>query len=66
MRIQGSDYKGICGNEVLLPLPRQKFTKIERKTAYKLSLIGRGYYRYREKIQERAHPLSCFFAAEVP
>jgi hypothetical protein len=28
------------------PLPRQKSTKIERKTAYKLSSIGRGYYRY--------------------
>ncbi len=39
----------VVGHEILLPLPRQKSTKIERKSADKLSLIGRCNYRYREK-----------------
>ncbi len=34
------------------PLPRQKSTKIESKTACKLSSIGRRYYRYREDSRE--------------
>ncbi len=33
-------------------LPSQKSTKIERKTAYKLSSIRRRYYRYREKSRQ--------------
>ena len=39
----------VVGHEILLPLPRQKSTKIESKTAYKLTSIGRCNYRYREK-----------------
>jgi hypothetical protein len=30
----------------------KKSIKIERTTAYKLSSIGRGYYRYREKSRQ--------------
>jgi hypothetical protein len=50
----------------LRPLPRQKSTKIESKTAYKLSSIGRCYYRYREKSRQGPTRYRVFFAAEVP
>jgi hypothetical protein len=39
----------VVSHEMLLPLPCQKSTKIESKTAYKLSSLGRCNYRYREK-----------------
>jgi hypothetical protein len=42
---------GMSCNVAPPPL-RRKSTKIERKTTYKLSSIGRGYYRYREKSRQ--------------
>ncbi len=50
-----------CRHSSYCPLapPRQKSTKTERKTAFKLSSIGRCYYRFREK--SRQGPSYCVF-----